>query len=139
MSDRTVITASKWDCGKRNYKGGRGLINNGHHNKHCCLGFDGLARGVEADKLEGNSMPREIYPSQYARDWAQCCSDKLISVLPAWVVVEGVTLSSAAIAINDQTRRRLTKQQRAELLRPVFKEAGRTLVFVNDEGGKVDG
>ena len=120
MSNRTVIVASKWDCGKGEYKYGRHLINNGEHNKHCCLGFDALARGIK--DLDDQQMPSE-YHGAYARDWKKDWNAEY-------------QLEDAAIEINDDTAHKYTKRQRVDLLRPIFKAAGRVLVFVDDEGGK---
>ncbi len=133
MSNVTTIVASQWSCGEKDPQDtSRFLINNA--DGHCCLGFDGLARGYSEERLKGKRFATGLYSdaentvlTEYGQSWTEYGQ--------SWSVSESdydTTLEDKAIKVND-SRDPMTKRARFELLVPIFAEAGRELRFIDDE------
>lgn len=131
----TTIVASKWACGGRDTQ----LVNK--DGTMCCLGFDAVQRGITAQKIleEGAALPSDFNgePSarakKYASSWAERIEiDEALGKLVGRSAGSRMDLEDVAVRIND-SRRRMAKSKRVELLRPVFKAAGRRIRFIDDE------
>ena len=111
---RVVIKSSEWARGDRlDYY----LLND--DGTRCCLGIDARACGVKDDELGRYFGPRiSMAPKTYGKVWDQTSNDSIY------------TLSSLAMDINDQSG--LTDQERIDKLRPIFREAGRIIVWRPD-------
>lgn len=112
---RVVIKSSEWARGgeQANY-----LL--GVDGSRCCLGIDAKAYGISDDLLYGEWVPNDLNGIQSCIPWVS-----------AWESLDtGVPLSDKAIAINDSEG--LTDEERVAKLRPIFRAAGRILVWRPD-------
>jgi len=94
----------------------------------CCLGRDGLACGVSAEAMTGQTYPHNSCLEGWRDLWDKEMTRKLRESLPSWN--KATSLGSAAVTLNDNWEKRgLSPEEFITFLRPVFREAGRIIRY----------
>lgn len=86
----------------------------------CCLGIDGRACGIPLDAMVDHGLPSQIFgrgaATKYRQVWARRLNDR--------------RLEDCASAINDDNS--INDIERLKQLRPIFRAAGRKIVWRPD-------
>ena len=107
---RVVIRASKW-------LRGNGSTMRDCNGRMCCLGFDALACGIT---------------EEYLGDWEYGSPTDILALGPPEGIPKGYEFKGENKAIDINDTRETTDEEKIALLRPIFREAGRILVWRPD-------